>query len=77
MACKAKVVVSPTFRPVRERCSLKAAVTAGSEMDVPTHKIEAIMTHCYEKEVREVARLYFDNRKGCMASFAASTTLRR
>jgi hypothetical protein len=45
-------------------------------MDMPTHKIEAIMTPCYEKEVHEIARLYFDDRRGCMASFYITAIIR-
>ena len=45
-------------------------------MDVPTHKIEATMTPCYEKEIHEVARLYFDDRRGCMASFYTIAIIR-
>ena len=45
-------------------------------MDVPTHKIGAIMTPCYEKEVHEVVRLCFDDRRGCMASFYLTAIIR-
>lgn len=38
-------------------------------MNLPTHKIEAIMTPCYEKEVHEVARLCILITEGVAASF--------
>jgi hypothetical protein len=75
--CRYQIPHRVTFRLVREKYLLKGRGHVGLKMDIPTYKIEAIMTPYYKKEVCKVIRLYFNNRRGCMASFTASTILQQ